>query len=177
MRRLATAFPSIPNLPRESALPRSSPGGSHSIRVSERLRSQHLLGTSRAGHAMSGTAARSAGGIPPPTHSRVGRSLLEQLATQQRFWQGGRERERRKEGGREGWLPLSSTYQSPCRSNVPAVHSGGGFTSPQRSRCSSSLMSVASQSTAPACQPLFTGTLPSSCSFYHVLPLSLGQVK
>lgn len=136
---IATAFPSIPNLPRESAPPRSSPGGSRSIRVSERLRSQHLLGTSRAGRAVSGTAARSAGGIPPPTHPRVGRSLLEQLATQQRFWQGGRERERREEGGREGWLPLSSTYQSPCRSNVPAVHSGGGFTSPQRSRCSSSL--------------------------------------
>lgn len=122
-----------------------SPGASGSIGDSERLKSLHRLGTSLAGcrAVEQQREGRSAGGGPRP-HPRAGRSLLEQLATQQRCWQeGGKEGEGKEEEGREGWLPLFCTYQSPCRSKVPAVHSGGGCTSPQRSRCSSSLTRAA----------------------------------
>lgn len=60
---IVTAFPSIPNLPRESAPPQSSPEGSRSISVSERLGSQHLLGTSLAGHAEA--QQRGSQAVPP----------------------------------------------------------------------------------------------------------------
>lgn len=136
------------NLPGERATrgfprrrPQHRPAGRRGSRGSRG--SRHSLGR----HGPGAGARRRARAAPP----RAGRSPLERLATGQRFWQeagreprGRREEERGRGGGGEaGTAAPLRTYQSPCRSNVPAVRPGGGCSSPQRSRRSISLTSAA----------------------------------
>ncbi|KAG3273071.1 hypothetical protein H1C71_031319 [Ictidomys tridecemlineatus] len=125
--------------------PGSSPGGTRSICDSGRRRSRHCLGPVWPGSQGIGGCA---GGVP-----KAGRSPLELLA-RAALLEGKREgvereEERRSggkrvEGGSEGrdGGPSPALINHPRRSNVPAVHPGGGCTSPQRSRCSISLTSA-----------------------------------
>lgn len=89
--------------------------------------------------------------------------------------QSGREQEEEEGGGREGQRPLSRTYQSPRRSNVPAVHPGGACTSPQRSRCSISPTSSAERCSRLSAPRAWNSAQP--LQFYRGLQLRLGQGK
>lgn len=137
---VVTAFPSAQNLPASA-----QPGAFPEAPAASATQGGAGAGTASDWRGPGARARRRAGGAP-----RAGSSPLEQLAAGQRYWQeGGREPRGRRAGEskrrrrREGQRPLSRTYQSPRRSNVPAVHPGGGCTSPQRSRCSISLTSAA----------------------------------
>lgn len=162
-----------------SAPPGASPGGTRSIGDRGRRGSLHRLGPARP--ASEGTAA-STGGAPGQADPHWSGSPPGSASSRKEGGSGGgggkqsgREQEE-EEGGREGRRPLSCTYQSPRRSNVPAVHPGGGCTSPQRSRCSISLTNAVERCSRLS-RPLAPGTLPSPCSFYRGLQLGLGQGK
>lgn len=112
--------------------------GERAARIFPRRRPQHLrLAEAQEPHSQGAGTRRSAGGAPGQADPHW-RSSPPGNAGGRR--EGGRRRRRaEQEGGEEGRevrRPLSHTYQSRGRSNIPAVHPGGGRAGPQRSRCS-----------------------------------------
>lgn len=127
---VATGSPSAENLPSERAS-RIFPGGAGSIRDAERRESRLSFGPARTRVRALGECGQRPRGRPISTGAvhRPPALLPGKGEGAEKKGGGGRAGRRREEevrlAGRAGWRPLSRTYQSPHRSNVPAARREG----------------------------------------------------